>query len=51
VRVLDLDGVRAYIDNQEEHHRKRSYSEEVEELMRKHGFARMSAGDAQKRRG
>lgn len=33
-----LDRVREYIDNQEEHHRKKSYGEEVEEFMQKYGF-------------
>jgi hypothetical protein len=28
-----LDDVRAYIDNQEEHHRKRPFTQEVEEFM------------------
>ncbi len=30
--------VRSYIKNQESHHRKKSYSEEVEVLIKKYGF-------------
>lgn len=33
-----LDKVRKYISNQEEHHRKKSFIEEVEEIRRKYGF-------------
>ncbi|HSW56045.1 MAG TPA: transposase [Ignavibacteriaceae bacterium] len=33
-----LDKVRKYVDNQEEHHRKKSYMEEVEEFRKKYGF-------------
>lgn len=33
-----LDRVRKYIANQEEHHRKKSFSEEVEEFKMKYGF-------------
>lgn len=32
-----VDKVRKYIHNQEEHHRKKSYSEEYNELMKKYG--------------
>ena len=35
-----LEDVRAYIDNQEEHHKKRTYTEEVEEFLRKYNFSR-----------
>ena len=35
-----LDDVRAYIDNQEEHHKKRTYAEEVEEFLQRHNFSR-----------
>jgi len=31
-------GVRAYIENQEEHHRVRSFQDEYRELLRKHGI-------------
>ena len=34
-----LDKVRAYIDRQEEHHRKKSFSEEYNEFMRTYGFS------------
>jgi len=34
----DMDRVRAYIDNQEEHHKKTTFAEEVEEFLRKHNF-------------
>lgn len=33
-----LDKVRAYIDIQEEHHRRISYSQEYEEFIRRHGL-------------
>lgn len=36
VSQSDLPAVRAYIDNQEEHHKKRSFAEDVEEFMRKY---------------
>ena len=35
-----LPEVRAYIETQEEHHRKKSFAEEVEEFMQKYGFSR-----------
>lgn len=35
-----LGAVRAYIDNQEEHHRKKTHAEEVEEFLEKHDFTR-----------
>ena len=35
-----LDDVRAYIDNQEEHHKKRTYAEEVQEFMQKYNLGR-----------
>jgi hypothetical protein len=33
-----LDKVRNYVDNQEEHHRTKSFIEEVEEFREKYGF-------------
>jgi len=33
-----LDKVRKYVDSQEEHHRIKSYVEEVEEFRKKYGF-------------
>ncbi|MFN0158312.1 MAG: transposase [Bacteroidota bacterium] len=39
VSELALDPVRAYIDNQEEHHRRVSYGEEVDELLQKYNLA------------
>ena len=33
-----LETVRKYIDNQVEHHQKKSFSEEYEEFIKKHGF-------------
>lgn len=33
-----LESVRAYIDNQEEHHMKKTFTEEYEEFIRKYGF-------------
>jgi putative transposase len=38
-----LEGVRAYIDNQEEHHRKKTYAEEEDEFMKRHNFSRLPA--------
>ncbi len=34
-----LETVRAYIDNQEEHHKKRTYVEEVGEFLQKYNFS------------
>lgn len=34
-----LEDVRAYIDNQEEHHKKTTFAEEVEEFLREHNFS------------
>lgn len=39
VSESDLPTVRAYIDNQEEHHKKRSFAEDVEEFMRKYNVS------------
>jgi REP element-mobilizing transposase RayT len=38
VSASKIDVVRAYILNQEEHHRKRSFQEEFQELLRRHGL-------------
>lgn len=35
-----MDNVREYIKNQEEHHRKKSFQEEYDEFISKHGFER-----------
>ena len=35
-----LENVRAYIDNQEDHHKKTTFTEEYEEFIRKYGFER-----------
>ena len=40
VSEADLERVRRYIDNQEEHHRKKTHAEEVEEVMAQHNFPR-----------
>lgn len=37
-----LNKVREYIKNQESHHRKKSYNEEVEDLIKKYGFKKHS---------
>lgn len=34
-----LENVRAYIDNQEEHHKKTTFAEEVEEFLQKYNFS------------
>jgi REP element-mobilizing transposase RayT len=39
VSEFDLGRVRAYIDNQEEHHRKIPYAEEVERFLKEYGFS------------
>ena len=38
VSESQVEAVRTYINNQEEHHRKKCFSEEVEEFIRKYGF-------------
>jgi putative transposase len=40
VSESNLDRVRAYIDNQEEHHKKITFAEEVERFLRKHNLIR-----------
>lgn len=35
-----LENVRAYIDNQEEHHRKTTFIEEVEKFLQEYNFSR-----------
>ena len=37
-----VERVRAYIRNQEEHHKKRTFQEEVDEFMEKYGWKRMN---------
>ena len=34
-----LDRVRAYIDNQEEHHKKKTFAEEVDEFLQRYSFS------------
>ncbi|MBI3004444.1 MAG: IS200/IS605 family transposase [Ignavibacteriales bacterium] len=38
VSEADLDSVRSYIDNQEQHHRKGTFAEEVSELLKSYKF-------------
>jgi REP element-mobilizing transposase RayT len=38
VSQSNVEAVRRYIENQEEHHRKRTFQEEFKEFLRKHGF-------------
>ncbi|MBI1804451.1 MAG: IS200/IS605 family transposase [Ignavibacteriae bacterium] len=38
VSESQLDKVREYIKNQEEHHRKKTFAEEYEQFMKKYGF-------------
>lgn len=40
VSESDLERIRSYIKNQEEHHRKKSFSEEVDEFLKQYGFQR-----------
>lgn len=42
VSESQVDRVRQYIRNQEEHHRKKSWGEEVDEFLEKYGFNRMT---------
>jgi putative transposase len=35
-----MDRLREYIKNQEEHHSKKSFEEEFEEIMKKYGFGK-----------
>jgi putative transposase len=35
-----MDRLREYIKNQEEHHSKKSFEEELEEIMKKYGFGK-----------
>ena len=37
-----VDAVRKYIGNQEEHHRKKTFADEVEEFMQKYGWSYVS---------
>jgi REP element-mobilizing transposase RayT len=37
-----VDAVREYIDNQEEHHRNKTFNEEVDEFMQKYGWSYVS---------
>ena len=41
VSESNLDRVRRYIKNQEEHHRKKTFAEGCEEFMKKYGFNRV----------
>ena len=43
VSVSNLDTVTAYIANQADHHRQRSFEDEFREFLRKHGIASTSA--------
>jgi len=43
VSESDLERVRAYIDNQEEHHRKTTFAQEVKEFLREYNFSRQPA--------
>ena len=38
VSESQVDAVRKYIRNQEEHHKKKSYAQEYDEFMKKYGF-------------
>ena len=42
VSESNLDSLRRYIDNQEEHHRNKTFREEYEELMKETGFRNLS---------
>ena len=42
VSESQIESVRTYIAGQEEHHRKKSYTEECEEFMQKYGFKYLS---------
>ena len=38
IGVSGIDATKAYIQNQVEHHRKRTFGEEFETMLRKHGL-------------
>jgi N-acetyl-anhydromuramyl-L-alanine amidase AmpD len=38
IGVSAIDATRTYIRNQSEHHRRRTFREELEIMLRKHGF-------------
>jgi len=40
VSESDIDSVRTYIDDQENHHRKQSFAEECDEFLEKYGFVK-----------
>lgn len=40
-----VDKVREYINNQEEHHRKKTFAEEYQDFIEKYGFAILSRND------
>ena len=44
VSESQVNTVREYIKNQEEHHRKRTFAEEYAELLRQHGFVELIKG-------
>jgi putative transposase len=44
VSQSQVENVRNYLKNQEEHHRTRSFEEECKEFMRKYGFVRLLGG-------
>ena len=37
----EMYSIRAYIDNQQEHHRKKTFAEECDEFLAKYGFVKM----------
>ena len=39
VSIAAMDATIAYIQNQREHHKKRSFAEEWDEILRRHGLA------------
>lgn len=41
VSQSQVEKVRAYIDNQEAHHKKKTYQEEYDEFMKKYGFKKI----------
>jgi len=45
IGLSEVDRIRDYIKNQEEHHRTKSFTEEIEEFIEKYGLERFSDDD------
>jgi len=45
IGLSEVDRIRDYIKNQEEHHRNKSFTEEIDEFIEKYGLERFSDDD------